>query len=314
MEPKARYTLVGTLVLALLAAIAASIVWLTATRSTHERVPYKVYFARQSLEGLEVRSDVRMRGIRVGSVRSFRFSTERPGTVEVTFGVDTGTPVLQSTRAVVDRNFITGLANIRLQNLTDDSPPLKPTENGEIAVIAEGSSQLEQFSDSVNQLAQRADETLRRINNTLSDKNVAAFGETLEQLRVATRGGAATIARFDRSLAALDGASDSVRQAAAGIDAGARRLSERYDQLGAQAATAVGDTAATVRQVRADLLQLSQRAERLLEVSDSEIRLTAQDLRAASDAVAVAARHFNDPRAVLFGPGSATLGPGEGKR
>ncbi len=314
MEPKARYTLVGTLVLALLAAIAASIVWLTATRSTHERVPYKVYFARQSLEGLEVRSDVRMRGIRVGSVRSFRFSTERPGTVEVTFGVDTGTPVLQSTRAVVDRNFITGLANIRLQNLTDDSPPLKPTENGEIAVIAEGSSQLEQFSDSVNQLAQRADETLRRINNTLSDKNVAAFGETLEQLRVATRGGAATIARFDRSLAALDGASDSVRQAAAGIDAGARRLSERYDQLGAQAATAVGDTATTVRQVRADLLQLSQRAERLLEVSDSEIRLTAQDLRAASDAVAVAARHFNDPRAVLFGPGSATLGPGEGKR
>lgn len=314
MEPRARYTLVGTLVLALLAAIAASIVWLTATRSTHERVPYKVYFARQSLEGLEVRSDVRMRGIRVGSVRSFRFSTERPGTVEVTFGVDTGTPVLQSTRAVVDRNFITGLANIRLQNLTDDSPPLKPTENGEIAVIAEGSSQLEQFSDSVNQLAQRADETLRRINNTLSDKNVAAFGETLEQLRVATRGGAATIARFDRSLAALDGASDSVRQAAAGIDAGARRLSERYDQLGAQAATAVGDTAATVRQVRADLLQLSQRAERLLEVSDSEIRLTAQDLRAASDAVAVAARHFNDPRAVLFGPGSATLGPGEGKR
>ena len=314
MEPKARYTLVGTLVLALLAAIAASIVWLTATRSTHERVPYKVYFARQSLEGLEVRSDVRKRGIRVGSVRSFRFSTERPGTVEVTFGVDTGTPVLQSTRAVVDRNFITGLANIRLQNLTDDSPPLKPTENGEIAVIAEGSSQLEQFSDSVNQLAQRADETLRRINNTLSDKNVAAFGETLEQLRVATRGGAATIARFDRSLAALDGASDSVRQAAAGIDAGARRLSERYDQLGAQAATAVGDTAATVRQVRADLLQLSQRAERLLEVSDSEIRLTAQDLRAASDAVAVAARHFNDPRAVLFGPGSATLGPGEGKR
>jgi len=313
MEPKARYTLVGTIVLVLVAAIAASIVWLTAARSTHERVSYKVYFARQSLEGLEVRSDVRMRGIRVGSVKSFRFSTERPGTVEVTFGVDTGTPVLQSTRAVVDRNLITGLANIRLQNLTDDSPPLEPTQKGEPAVIAEGSSQLEQFSDSVNQLAQRAGETLRRINNALSDQNVAALGETLDQLRVATRGGAATMARLDKTLAALGGASDSVRQAAAGIDAGARRLSERYDQLGAQAATVVGDTALTVRQLRTDVLQLSQRAERLLELGDSEIRLTAQDLRSASDAVAVAARHFNDPRAVLFGPGSATLGPGEDK-
>jgi len=75
----------------------------------------------------------------------------------------------------------------------------------------------------------------------------------------------------------------------------------------------VGDAALTVRQLRGDLLQLSHRAERLLELSDSEIRLTAQDLRSASDAVAVAARHFNDPRAVLFGPGSATLGPGEDK-
>ncbi len=312
MEPKARYALVGTIVLVLVAAIAAGITWLTATRTTSERVPYKVFFARQSLEGLEVRSDVRMKGIRVGSVRGFRFSKDRPGSVEVSFGIDSGTPVLQSTRAVVDRNFITGLATIRLLNLAEDSPPLEPPDNNDSAVIAEGSSQ--QFSDNLSQLAQRADETLRRINSTLSDENVKALGETLDQLRVATRGAAATVARVDKTLASIGSAADSARETFAGISSDARRLGDRYDTFGAQAATSADEITQAVRQLRSDIAQVSQRATALLDVTDTELRVTAQDLRTASDAVTVAARRFGDPRAALFGPSTADLGPGEDKR
>ncbi|HEU5294229.1 MAG TPA: MlaD family protein [Burkholderiaceae bacterium] len=313
MDPKARYALVGTIVLALVAAVAAGIVWLTATRTTSERVPYKVYFVHQSLEGLEVRSDVRMRGIRVGSVRGFRFSQDRPGTVEVSFGVDSGVPVLESTRAVVERNFITGLATIRLQNLSEDSPPLQPPDNSDAAVIAEG-SEVQQFAETFNHLAQRADETLRRINNTLSDRNVSALGETLDQLRATTRGTAALVTRMDKTLASIGATSESVREAVAGISADARRLSERYDALGAQATSGAGEVAQTTRQLRADITQLSQRAESLLRVTDIELRLTMQELRAASDAVSVTARHLGDPRSALFGPNAANLGPGEDKR
>ncbi|HET7526736.1 MAG TPA: MlaD family protein [Burkholderiaceae bacterium] len=314
MEPKARYALVGTIALALIAAVAASIVWLTATRSTVERVPYKVYFTRQSLEGLEVRSDVRMRGIRVGAVRAFRFSKERPGTVEVSFGVDSGVPVLESTRAVVDRNFITGLATIRLQNLSEDSPTLQPPDDGEPAVVAEGSSEVQQFSDTFNQLAQRADETLRRINSTLSDQNIAALGQTLDQLRVTTRGTAAVVAQLDKTLASIGTTSASVREAVASISADAHRLTERYDALGAQTNGGAQEITQAARQLRTDLAQLSQRAEALLRSADLELRLTTQDLRAAGDAVAVTARQLGNPRTALFGPSKANLGPGEDKR
>ena len=259
-----------------------------------------------------MRSDVRMKGIRVGSVRGFRFAKDRPGSVEVAFGVDSGTPVLQSTRAVVDRNFITGLATIRLLNLTEDSPPLEPPDNNDSAVIAEGSAQ--QFSDNVNQLAQRADETLRRINSALSDENVKALGETLDQLRVATQGAAATVARVDKTLASIGGAADSVRETLAGISSDARRLGDRYDNVGAMAATSADEITQATRQLRSDIAQVSQRATALLDVTDTELRLTAQDLRTASDAVTVAARRFGDPRAALFGPSTADLGPGEDKR
>jgi phospholipid/cholesterol/gamma-HCH transport system substrate-binding protein len=313
MEPKARYAIVGTVVLVLIAAATAGLVWLTSTRSTAERVPYKVYFTRQSLEGLEVRSDVRMRGIRVGSVHGFKFSQDRPGTVEVSFGVDSGVPVLQSTRAVVDRNFITGLATIRLQNQSEDSPPLQPPDNGAVAVIAED-PEVQRFTETFNHLAQRADETLRRLNDTLSDQNVAALSETLDQLRVTTRGTAAVVARMDKTLASIGSTSDAMRQSVAGISAEARRLSDRYDALGAQATSGVGELTQTARQLGADLTRLAQRADTLLNATDAELRQTMRELRAASDAVEVAARRLSDPRSALFGPSAASLGPGESKQ
>jgi hypothetical protein len=86
--------------------------------------------------------------------------------------------VRQSTRAVVERHLITGIASIRLVNLDETSPPLVATPEGEAyPLIAEGASTLEQFSESVAQLAQHADETMQRINTTLSAENQRALAE-----------------------------------------------------------------------------------------------------------------------------------------
>ncbi|HET9351538.1 MAG TPA: MlaD family protein, partial [Burkholderiales bacterium] len=124
MEPEAKYTLVGTVVLILIALIAGAVVWLRSTGEQIDDRSYKLYFERQSLEGLQPRSEVRMKGIRIGSVTGFRISTWRPGAVEVLVRVDGSAPVRQSTRAVVERHLVTGIASILLINLTEDSPPL----------------------------------------------------------------------------------------------------------------------------------------------------------------------------------------------
>ena len=127
---------------------------------------YKIYFTRQSLEGLQVRSDVRMRGIRVGAVTGFSFSAQRPGTVEVVIGIDPATPV-QGEHA--------GGRRSQPDHRPGDDPAAEPDRGQPAAhavrrpaqrdpVIAEGASQLQQFSETANELAQRADETMRRIN------------------------------------------------------------------------------------------------------------------------------------------------------
>ena len=113
MEPEAKDTLVGTaLIDSALPSLAAAVVWLNASREGSDSGPYKIYFAQQSLEGSRFRSDVKMQGIKVGSVMAFKFSSSRPDTVEVVIRVAPTAPIGESARAAVDRNLLTGLASI----------------------------------------------------------------------------------------------------------------------------------------------------------------------------------------------------------
>jgi phospholipid/cholesterol/gamma-HCH transport system substrate-binding protein len=230
--------------------------------------------------------------------------------VEVEVDVDATAPVRESTRAIVDRNLITGIATIQLITLQEDSPPLRDAPEGDgAAVIPEGESQ--QFAQTMNQLAQRADDTLGRISSTLSAENQAAIGETLENIRIASRNVNALTARLDTTLVSIGRAADSMRSSTQLATGDFHRLAYRYDTLGAEAGTSLRAATGVVQQVGADVSRLASRAEDLAGDADTELRLTGQQLRSAADAVGATAKKLNDPRAALFGPSSANLGPGE---
>jgi len=315
MEPEAKYTVVGAAVLILLAAMAVAAVWLKSTGGQGDDVPYKIYFARQSLEGLQIRSDVKMKGIRIGAVTGFRISSRRPGTVEVLIRVDGTAPIRHSTRADVERHLLTGIASIRLVNSSEDSPPLAAVQPDEpYPLIAEGESEYQQFSESIAQMAYRADETLKRLNVALSDENQAALREILANLRRISSSVDRNLAGLDRTLAAVGLAADEVRTMSSGIAGDARKLAARYDTLGEESAIAVRETAAAIRQIGTDVARLSARTDALLADGNTELRVTARELRDTADALATAARRFYDPGKVLFGPARGSMGPGEAAR
>ncbi len=314
MEPEAKYTLVGTVVLILLALIVAAVVWLKSTSGQRDDVPYKIYFARQSLEGLQIRSDVKMRGIKVGSVTSFRISVGRPGTVEVIIRVDETTPVRQSTRAEVERHLLTGIASIRLVNADEDSPPLTAVQPDEqYPLIAEGESEYK-IAESMAHVALRADEALKRINRTLSDENLAAINDILANLRRISANVDRSLAGLDRTLASMGRAADEVRTLSAGVAGDARRLAARYDKLGEESTVAMRDISASVRRVSDDVARLSGRADALFADGSVELRATAQELRSAADSLGATARRLGDPGKFIFGPPAGSLGPGEAAR
>jgi phospholipid/cholesterol/gamma-HCH transport system substrate-binding protein len=312
MEPEAKYTLVGTVVLILIALIAAAVVWLRSTGEEFDDRTYKIYFERQSLEGLQPRSEVRMRGIRIGTVTGFRISTWRSGAVEVVVRVDGSAPVRQSTQAVVERHIVTGIASILLINFTEDSPPLTQVPPGEVyPVIAEGESQLQQVSQSLQELAQRATETMQRVSTTLSPENQRALTALLENLNRLAYNANRGLADLDRTVASVGAAAEEVRALSRGLGEDASRLAARYDKLGDEATVAAREAAAAMRQVSADVARISQRVDALLASGDVELRVTAQELRATADSLGAVARRLNDPRSVLWGPPEGGLGPGE---
>ena len=87
---------------------------------------------------------------------------------------------------------------------------------------------------------------------------------------------------------------------------------DRYDGLGAEATAGIHEIPGTVRQLSADVSRLLSRTETLLVDSDVELKSTTRQLRNAADSVGTAGRRFRDPRAAIFGPADANLGPGEG--
>jgi phospholipid/cholesterol/gamma-HCH transport system substrate-binding protein len=141
MEPEARYTAIGAVLLVLLLAVAASAVWLMRSGARADSNRYTIYFERQSLQGLQVGSSVEMRGIPVGRVERFSISRDNINRVQATIRVDAKVPVSTNTVAVIERKILTGLAHISLDTPGSPGPELSEVQPDEhYPVIAEGHS------------------------------------------------------------------------------------------------------------------------------------------------------------------------------
>jgi phospholipid/cholesterol/gamma-HCH transport system substrate-binding protein len=256
-----------------------------------------------------------MRGVKVGAITSFGFSQQRPRAVEVFIAVDPQTPVRETTGAVVERNILTGLATLQLVNAGEDSPLLTQAPPSErYPVIGEGKSNMEHVSQSLDQLVQHADETMRSLNAILSPDNRAALTDVLRNVRRATQHADATLAKADAALVSFGRTSDEVRNLAHSVADDAQNLTARYDSVGAEATAALGDARDMLRRIGNDADHVAQRADEALDGSGEEVRETARSLRAAADSIAIAAGRLRNPQQAIFGPAAEALGPGERER
>ena len=69
METDARYTLVGLVVLGLIASLAIAVVWLSHSSGDKSFPRYTIYFKEESPAGLQIDGDVTMRGIKICKVK-----------------------------------------------------------------------------------------------------------------------------------------------------------------------------------------------------------------------------------------------------
>jgi len=270
MEIRASYLLVGAVVLVLVAGLAAFSVWLVNADIDRQVDPYRIAFAG-SVTGLQQGSQVRYRGVPIGTVTGIRIDPERVERILVDVEIDRGTPVKQDTVASLEMQGITGIAFVQLNGGTQESALLEAEGAGGIPEIPSRRSTIERLFESTPELLVRALALVDRATLLLTDENLLALTKTLQNLETMTTSLAEHSAEFDVVW-------DEARGVAEGVDSMVEELNALTGDLRQLSAKADARIDGVGDELSATLADIQEAAETLRRAS-SGIETLAGDVR-----------------------------------
>jgi phospholipid/cholesterol/gamma-HCH transport system substrate-binding protein len=277
MESKAFALWTGLFVIALLAALAAVVIWMSGVRQG-ERVEYTL-LSRQSVSGLNREAAVQYRGIPVGKVVELGIDPADPKQVRVRVAVDSTVRLSAQAWARLGTQGLTGLTFVELHD--DGDPPWRDPAGAPLpmrpSLWQDTTSKLPAALGEARQLGER-------LNLLLDDANRRELASLLANLN-----------RFSAQLPALGEQSTATLASARQLADELRQLSQGLRAVLAQAGPAVGQASARLNQDTLPRLdQLASQAEH-----------TAQALDGLIDS------HTRRPQQLLLGAPMDPPGPGE---
>jgi len=174
METKANYVLIGAFTIIVAAALLLFGLWAAKYSSERTWQEYEVVF-REAVTGLSVGSPVQYNGIAVGSITELSLAPNDPRQVIARIRLEARTPVKTDTRAKLAITSLTGPSIIQLSGGTPQAPALTSVDKREAPIIQTAPSALQNITDTANRIVERLDQML-------SDKNVASVTATLANL------------------------------------------------------------------------------------------------------------------------------------
>jgi phospholipid/cholesterol/gamma-HCH transport system substrate-binding protein len=292
METRANHIWVGAVTLALLAALAAFIVWI-ARLGEGARNEYDILF-QQSVSGLANGSQVSFAGVPVGQVSQIELWEQDPEYVRVRVKVQEDVPVLVGTTATIQASF-TGVSTILLDGARKDAPPITcettacpegyplipPARGGFNEILASAPLLLERLATLTERLTQVLDDDNQtQIAAILRNTNemTASFAETAPQVN-------ATLAELQTTLSEAAQALDSFEKVMNSTDrvinsegqSLVRELRETFESINAASAS----LAKTLDAAEPAAQQLSQTTIPAAEATLRDLEVTSRALRKA---------------------------------
>lgn len=297
METRANHVWVGAVTLALLAALAAFIVWLTGLGAGDQR-RYDIFF-KQSVGGLAEGSQVSFAGVPAGEVEEIKLWTKNPEFVRVRISVNEDIPILIGTTATIQSTF-TGVSSIQLDGAVRGAPALS-CENTNctegVPEIPAKQGGLGEILASAPLLLERLATLTERLTGLLSDDNQASIAailkntermsdsladaspqveRTLSELQATLRQASYTLAAFEKTLNSTDRMLNSEGESLA------KQLRETLKSASAASASLqamLDDSRPAARQLAESTLPAAESTLRELKATSAALREVTEQLQ-----------------------------------
>jgi phospholipid/cholesterol/gamma-HCH transport system substrate-binding protein len=208
METRANYALIGIFTLAVIAAAFGFVYWFSGGNRGQERQAVRVVFSG-SVSGLSQGSSVSFNGLRVGEVTQISLLPEDPRRVVAIVQVDHSTPVRSDTRARLEYQGLTGVANIGLSGGEPGAPPLVAGPGQPLPTIFADRSDFQDLIETARNIARRADDVLERVGRVVAD-NEGSISRTVQNVERFSQALGENAEGIDRFLAQIGQAAEKV--------------------------------------------------------------------------------------------------------
>jgi phospholipid/cholesterol/gamma-HCH transport system substrate-binding protein len=197
METRANYALIGLFTLLVVASAFGFVYWFSGGDRGQARQAVRVVFSG-SVSGLSKGSGVLFNGIRVGEVTEISLLPEDPRRVVSVVEVDRNSPVRTDTRARLEYQGLTGVAQIAFIGGEPGSPPLAAGPGQPLPTIFADRSDFQDLVETARTIARRADDVLEKVSRVVSDNegSINRTVQNVERFSQALGDNAAGIDRF----------------------------------------------------------------------------------------------------------------------
>ena len=305
METRANHLWVGAVSLALLAALAAFIIWIARLNNADQK-EYDIFF-KQSVDGLAKGSEVAFSGVPAGQIKGIELWQKDPEFVRVRIKVDDNIPILQGTTASIQGSF-TGVSTIQLDGAVRGAPPIvEPGPEG-VPVIPTKRGGLGELLNNAPLLLERLATLTERLTLLLSDKNQASIEGILANTDRLSGNLADSSPKIDRVMAELQLTLRQANETLAAFEATGDSLNKTLDNNGDKLADQLRSTLKSAQgaadELKATLGDARPAAKQLTEQTLPAAEAAMRDLRATSRSLREVTDRLNDQGAggVIGGP------------
>jgi phospholipid/cholesterol/gamma-HCH transport system substrate-binding protein len=289
METRSNHVLVGAVVLALIAALAAFLMWLSGT-ATGKTKSYDIFF-KQSVEGLAKGSIVTFSGVPSGQISQIELWRGNPEFKRVRVELKPETPVLQGTTATILGSF-TGPSSIVLDGAIKGAPPIADAGPMGVPVIPPRAGGIGALLNNAPQLLERLSTLTERLTELLGDRNqnsIAAILGNTNRLTgaLADRGPeiAATLADTRIAIRQAGDAAEQLGEMVKGVRGQTGPLVSDMRGAVASARRSVETLDATLKSAQPGITAFSKQTLPEVGQAARELRTTAEALSAVANKV-----------------------------